>query len=202
MREVLTCMQEDRQLQEQLAKEAQERAIYDARLAREKASRDAAAQRRKAAEAGLRALLDSEEHTAKPGDAFASNARSCVASRSCSVADLFRGGHKFSGDPKGEFDAALQSLDSDGDAEEALAHIARCAAASGPENKEAVEGTAQRALDAAAAASTAVDALRRALAPENADPSKAVHKSKVPGAFTPSTRGLLDSVAVWSLTEK
>ena len=100
MKEVLTCMKEDRQLQEQLAKEAQERAIYDARLAREKASRDAALLRRKAAEAGLRALLDSEEHTAKPGDAFASNARSCVASRSCSVADLFKGGHTFSGDPK------------------------------------------------------------------------------------------------------
>ena len=120
----------------------------------------------------LRALLDSEEHTAKPGDAFASNARSCVASRSCSVADLFRGGHKFSGDPKSEFDAALEALDSDGDAEEALAHIARCAAASGPENKEAVENTAQRALDAAAASSTAVDALRRALAEDNADASK------------------------------
>mgnify|MGYP003306968583 CR=1 FL=1 len=69
--------------------------------------------------------MDSEEHTAKPGGAFASNARSCVASRSCSVADLFRGGHKFSGDPKGEFDAALQSLDSDGDAEEALAERPR-----------------------------------------------------------------------------
>ena len=41
MREVLP-MQEDKQLQEQLAKEAQERAIYDARLAREAASRDAA----------------------------------------------------------------------------------------------------------------------------------------------------------------
>ena len=167
MREVSTCMQEDKQLQEQLAKEAQERAIYDARLAREQASRDAASQRRKAAEAGLRALLDAEEHTAKPGDAFASNARSCVASRSCSVADLFKGGHKFSGDPKSEFDASIEALDSEGDAEEALAHIARCAAASGPENKEAVESTAQRALDAAAAASTAVDSLRKALAEDN-----------------------------------
>ena len=75
-----------------------------------------------------------------------------MASRSCSVADLFRGGHKFTGDPKAEFDASIEALESEGDAEEALAHIARCAAASGPENKEAVESTAQRALDAAAAA--------------------------------------------------
>lgn len=175
MKEVAACMKEDAKMQEELAKEAAERAVYDARMAREAASRDAAAARRKAAEAGLRALLDAEEHSAKPGDAFASNARSCAArarDRPCDVTELFKGGHAFAGDPKLEFDAATEALEATGDAEEALAHVARCHAASDATNKEAVEGLAQRCLDAATAAAKSVDALRRALAPDNVEAGK------------------------------
>ena len=154
MKEVSTCMQEDRQLQEQLAKEAQERAIYDARLAREEASRDAALLRRKAAEAGLRALLDSEEHTAKPGRRLREQRAVLRGVALVFGRRLISGAATFSGDPKGEFDAALRSGFRWRRRGGPGAHRAR-AAASGPENKEAVESTAQRALDAAAAASTA-----------------------------------------------
>ena len=54
------AMRDDQQHREQLAKEAAARAIYDARMAREEASRAAAAERRRDAERGLRALLDAE----------------------------------------------------------------------------------------------------------------------------------------------
>ena len=85
-----------------------------------------------------------------------------------------RGGHKFRGDPKNEFDAALEALDSDGDAEEALAHIARLDVRPPPGLKTRRPWRARlNELDAAAAASTAVDAaMRRALAPEKMKTSK------------------------------